>query len=314
MNAFLDGMKDDRYGYPNVSSIESCMKCGYMATFPRLLEGDLPALYSKYYPRKEVKLDGLEAAAQKSNGWFSEFSRFYFGTGNQGQYFAVRGQKVLDVGAGSCLSLLEMRNRGILCWGLEADPNVARISSHFGLNVHIGSIFEDPFRGQKFDLIILNQVIEHVPDPDKFLLEVSLLLEDGGHVIISCPNTDSLLRRLSGRKWIHWHVPFHQHHFNLKAIKKLCIDSGFELQWLKTITPSAWIELQILSHFSLAPGRWVPSQPSKQKFFSNIFFRVFNRITRPIFMFFLFLIGRSIDYMGIGDSLVFSISPAKRIK
>jgi hypothetical protein len=35
--------------------------------------------------------------------------------------------------------------------------------------VHIGSIDDDPFPGVRFDRIVLNQVIEHIPEPQRLL-------------------------------------------------------------------------------------------------------------------------------------------------
>jgi hypothetical protein len=45
------------------------------------------------------------------------------------------------------------------------------------------------------------------------LVQVRRLLRPGGEVWISCPNADSLWRRVFGRGWVNWHVPFHLWHF-----------------------------------------------------------------------------------------------------
>ncbi len=71
--------------------------------------------------------------------------RYLEGTDNQGHYLVRPGQRVLDIGCGSCVSLLEVRSLGGEPWGIETDPNVRAIADHFGLSVHIGSIHDNPF-------------------------------------------------------------------------------------------------------------------------------------------------------------------------
>ena len=53
----IDGIVDDRYGHNLRCSVWNCTECGYMGTFPRLSNADLPGLYSNYYPRKDIKPD-----------------------------------------------------------------------------------------------------------------------------------------------------------------------------------------------------------------------------------------------------------------
>jgi 2-polyprenyl-3-methyl-5-hydroxy-6-metoxy-1,4-benzoquinol methylase len=312
---YFDQLKDDRYGHPDTFSILRCYECGYMGTSPRLIESDLSNLYSSYYPRKHVDFDGLENIAGYRDTWFSKLRDWYFGTNNQGQKFALKYQKVLDIGCGSCSSLLEMRRRGVLCWGIEADPNVKIIADHFGLNVHIGSIFDKPFNELKFDLIVLNQVVEHVPEPSNLLVELKDRLVRGGLVIISCPNTNSVNNKLFQKKWINWHVPFHQHHFNLKTLTVLIKAAGFEVKWSKTITPTAWTEIQLSTFFGNNSKFWnqdgVSTKLSAFSLLSNILklsVKIVRRVARIFYMFMLFLFGRVIDIFGAGDSIIVAIS------
>ncbi len=199
---FIDRIWDDRYGCPGVFSVRQCASCGQMVTTPRLTEADLPALYSRYYPRRNIDYDALESESALVGKKYARFKRWLAGTDNQGHYFAMPGQRVLDIGSGSCLSLLELRQLGVEPYGVEADPNVAAIAQRYGLNVHIGSIHNEPFPGRVFDLITLNQVIEHVPDPAAMLRVVRDRLAPDGCVVLSFPNVASWQRRLSGSRWI----------------------------------------------------------------------------------------------------------------
>ena len=63
-------------------------------------------------------------------------------------------------------------------------------------------------------MVVLANVLEHAWDPVLMLAEVRRLLRPGGEVWISCPNAASLWRRVFGRAWVNWHVPFHLWHFS----------------------------------------------------------------------------------------------------
>ena len=204
---------DDRYGEPNRYQLANCTACGHVATAPRLRESDLPGLYGNYYPRKSISADDVVYEAGKANGTFAGLVRWWDGTDNQGQYSVRSGETILDVGCGSGTSLLEANALGAMAFGIEADPNVKPIAAALGLTMHFGNLQDKPFPEQAFDLIVMNQVIEHLPDPDLALQMLRERLTLNGRMVLVFPNTASLWRRLSGSRWINWHIPYHLHHF-----------------------------------------------------------------------------------------------------
>jgi SAM-dependent methyltransferase len=242
---YIDEIWDDRYGAPGTFSILKCQSCGQMVTSPTLREEELPALYSRYYPRRNVNLDAIKHEADVVLADGAERKRHREGSDNQGQYLVKPGERVLDIGCGSCVSLLEVRNLGGKARGIETDPNVRAIADHFGLDVHIGSIHDNPFPGEDFDLIVLNQVIEHVPDPVALLQLVRGRLRPGGKVVLAFPNTASLNKRATGRRWINWHIPYHLHHYNRRSFAMIAGQAGYRVASVETITPNVWTILQL---------------------------------------------------------------------
>lgn len=311
LKPYISTIWDDRYGAPGRFSICRCPRCGQMATLPRLQESDLPTLYSTYYPRSAIDFKSLETEAGQVLLPGAERCRWLSGTDNQGHYLARRGDSVLDVGCGSCLSLLELRYLGIEAFGIEADPNVKTVVDRYNLNVHIGSIHDCPFPDRQFDLITLNQVIEHVPDPLLLLQEVSRRLRHGGRVALSFPNVSSLQRRLAGRSWINWHVPYHQHHFNLHSFQRLALQAGFKIVTMRTITPNLWTLLQIQVSLSKSsegqaslPWSSEPTVPQGQ---TSFFRRCWNRLAwhlRGLPNLVLTAWNRSTDMFRLGDSIL----------
>jgi SAM-dependent methyltransferase len=305
---YIDKIWDDRYGAPGTFSILKCVSCGQMVTSPLLTEDDLPALYSRYYPRRNVDFSALRNEADAVLLQGAERKRYREGTDNQGQDLVKPGQRVLDIGCGSCVSLLEVRNLGGESWGIETDPNVRAIADHFNLKVHIGSIHDNPFPGVDFDLIVLNQVIEHVPDPTALLKLIRNRLRPEGKVVLAFPNTGSLNKRISGRKWVNWHIPYHLHHYNKASFPKIAGQAGYRVASLRTITPNVWTILQLRAfaktsvegHPSTA---WAQSgtssstdSPSVRSWKSRLAVGIANRVIAPF--------NRAVDRMGMGDSLL----------
>jgi SAM-dependent methyltransferase len=311
---YIDRVWDDRYGAPGVFSILKCGSCGQMVTSPLLSEQDLPALYSRYYPRGDANFDAIKKEADAVLLPDAAKKRHQNGTDNQGHYLVKPGQKVLDIGCGSCISLLEVRNLGGEAWGIETDPNVRAIADHFGLTVHIGSIHDNPFPGEEFDLIVLNQVIEHVPDPIALLKLVRGRLRPNGRVILGFPNSGSLNRMISGRKWLNWHIPYHLHHYNKNSFALIVKQAGYDVVSMRTVTPNLWTILQLRAFGDeTVEGQpstaWTgsgPSVPEKSSFAMRWKNRFASRATGLTYG----LIGplnRVTDSLGLGDSILVEI-------
>lgn len=302
---------DDRYGHPGSFHLAECGHCGHLMTLPRLTEQDLPNLYGTYYPRKSLTPQSVTEQARAILKPFAGLRRWWMGIDNQGQYTARPGEKVLDVGCGSGASLLEAQALGAQAYGVEADPNVDQLASALGLRIHQGNIGDKPFPELAFDLIILNQVIEHIPEPDKAMMQVAERLAPGGRVVMVFPNRDSIWCRLTGARWINWHIPYHLHHFNSIAFKRLARRCGFEVIRSHTITPNLWTVLQWrASRHPVLRGQ--PNPIWQAGFSSSETEQLAGPVARQMPRHFAVLaalslvaiLNRSIDLLGLGDSLM----------
>ncbi len=326
MELWYGGMFDDRYGVPGFYDLLRCVTCGLVRTSPALREDALPGLYARYYPRKNIDIASLSKQLNDSVSVIGWFRIWLSGADNQGHYYALPGMKVLDYGCGVGISLLELQRMGAEGYGIETDPNVRRVAEHFKLNIHIGSFEEDPFPGTKFDLISLSQVIEHIPEPGRLLRALRERLKDNGRVILCFPNVDSIYRRLFGRRWINWHVPYHVHHFNRNSFSKLCEREGWKVVRWKTVTPNLWTVLQLralLVHSRMGEPNplWSPaaarvSGNAQDKRESPGMIHRLRGSTRLVAKWLagtlIAFINRVIDATGMGDSLLVFIEPFHR--
>ncbi len=311
----LINLYDDRYGEPNLYSIKECTNCGHYCTFPRINNKQLPDLYSKFYPRKNINLDAILEEARKESKKFSGFFRWLKGTNNQGQFYAKKDDFFLDIGCGSGVSLIEAEYLGANAFGLEADPNVEKIKKSLNLNIFQGNLDESPLKDTSFNLIVLNQVIEHIPEPDILLKSLNTKLIKDGLIIISFPNINSFWRFLFKEKWINWHVPYHLHHFNEKNFTNLIKKCGFKIIKKKSITPNIWTLMQLRTiRKSILIGeknnQWITDNRfnSTNKTNKTIFNKLkilLKKLLKILILFPITIFNRFIDLFGLGESLIF---------
>ena len=311
---FLPGCEifDDRYGEPNSYLLASCAACGHVATAPRLRESDLPGLYGSYYRRKRISANDVAREAGKVKHTFASLVRWWNGTDNQGQYSVCAGEVMLDVGCGNGTSLLEAKALGAKAFGIEADPNVKPIAAALGLTIHFGNLQDQPFPEQAFDLIIMNQVIEHLPDPDQGLRELSERLAPNGRMVLVFPNTASLWRRLSGSRWINWHIPYHLHHFDRKHFEHMARRCGLEVVYSRTITPNIWTLLQLRANrYQPQLGQpnpiWTVLDRSESAQGDARKANPLRALLRVIILSVFAIINRVVDSLGMGDSLLIEL-------
>jgi SAM-dependent methyltransferase len=247
MRSELTGLFDDRYGHPGEFSIARCVQCGFMSTEPRLAESALPELYSRYYPRRRATPDAVRRAAETmAIATRRGRLRARLLTGQWAAHYEISpGMRVLDYGCGDCTSLLEIRALGAEPYGVEVDPNVRDLADALGVRVHVGSLATLPEADGSFDAVTLSQVIEHVTNPEELLRGLASKLKPGGMIVLTTPNSRALTRRILGRRWLHWHMPFHQNHFHAKALRQLLERVGFRVEKSSTFTPVPWWEYQV---------------------------------------------------------------------
>ena len=80
-----------------------------------------------------------------------------------------------------------------------------------------------------FDCVTMWDVLEHVPDPTRHMLEVRRVLADGGLVVIGTPNLGHILFRIKRERWRHLKPREHIFYFNPSSITRLLKKTGFDV-------------------------------------------------------------------------------------
>ena len=285
------GLYDDRYGAPGRHNVYQCPKCGYGQTLPGIKKRDIAEFYRHYYPLNKVNINNLADHPQPP----TPFVRWLLGLGHTCHWHTRQGMKVLDIGSGSGRSLIEVGALGGRAYGVEPDPTAQKITKILKLNVHQGFITDKPFPGVKFDMITASQVIEHEPDPLGFLLAIKSRLKSGGTIILSTPNLNSLGKKLWGRRWINWHIPYHLSFFTTKTLYQLAHQTGLKVVSIHTVTPTLWTVLQWEMLSGETPSEGKPSSTWSQSR-SYIIKLIYYLLALPY--------SRIVDLLGMGESLV----------
>ena len=124
---------------------------------------------------------------------------------------------ILDLGSGEGgTSALLSENNDVVSYDLSLLRLKRQQSAYSGYPLINGCAEILPFRHSSFDLVILQDVIEHIEKTDLFIHELSRILRNNGFVYISTPNRNSFFNIVSDP---HWGMPMLAL-FNRTRIKK----------------------------------------------------------------------------------------------
>ncbi|HEV2786323.1 MAG TPA: methyltransferase domain-containing protein, partial [Solirubrobacteraceae bacterium] len=158
----------------------------------------------------------------------------------------VPGGRLLDVGCGYGVLLAEARTRGYEVLGLELAAAAVRHARE-ELGVTILDIPLEEFRPEaeeRFDVIVLADVLEHLGDPVEAIDGCCDLLADGGVLCVVTPDPSSLTARLAGRRW--WgYLPAHRCLLPRRTVLELLASRGLvvstDVPLVRSFTAGRWV-------------------------------------------------------------------------
>lgn len=137
--------------------------------------------------------------------------------------------KVLDVGCGSGdISQVLINTFGIEAYGIDLNKVAVVAAKKRGVRARIADLDSRwPFPDEYFDSIVGTEIIEHVINPDYFLIEAHRLLKVGGFLILTTPNLAAWFNRII--------FLFGYHPFFLEAST---VDKTVGLGFTRRLTPN----------------------------------------------------------------------------
>ena len=215
----------------NNYDIINCQSCGFIHCLPIPQKSELHDLYSQnyystekpeYIKKMQSDLDWLNMVYEDK---YKKFEKII------GKY----KKTILDIGSGPGYFLKKGRDRGWDTLGIEPSLQAFNFSKkELGLNVlNIFLNNETKDKINRFSVIHLNEVLEHVPNPINLTKIIYEKLYRGGIVSITVPNDFNPIQKIlnTSLKYESWWVapPHHINYFNNNSLSKLLKNAGFKI-------------------------------------------------------------------------------------
>jgi len=139
--------------------------------------------------------------------------------------------KMVDVGCGlnDYLATLQ-RLRGVQGIGVDFKAEVAAyVRDTLNMPCRTGTLVDAAFPDAEFDLVSMNEYLEHEPNPRQTLIEARRITRPGGHVLIEVPYIEGWPAKLFGSRWSQIDAPRHLMHFTRATLGEMLRRSGYEL-------------------------------------------------------------------------------------
>ncbi len=219
-----------------------CKRCRLISQHP-LPESDLlptfyPDEYRNYLPQKENLFSTLKKVQFKSL------------TSKVTKYINNKEAKILEIGFGNGQLLLSLEENGYRhLYGTDFTDRVFSSLKNKEIKLQISNVEESIPFNEKFDLIIMNNVIEHFIDPVKVLINCKNNLSKDGKVLLITPNSNALEFSIFKNYWAGFHAPRHTFLFNNRNIKMLGDKLGFSKIEVEPMTDPGQISISIQNIF-----------------------------------------------------------------
>lgn len=169
-------------------------------------EGKIPLPYDRnYYKRSEYGFKSLERGDHKR---ILELVDFH-------------NKRVLDIGCGYGALLRLIPTGPGLKYGVESNAYATKVCRGYNLKVRLHSRLDClPFRRRFFDVVVMNEVIEHLENVVIILGEVKRILKRRGLLVITTPNKSLLVHNLEDT---------HVRELTYNELEKLVSNLGFSI-------------------------------------------------------------------------------------
>ncbi len=244
-----------RHKVENVKYI-TCSKCKTVRTDPFPATKEVVGWYKidDYYQNKNRNIGYSDYELQRPGLIKTSKKRFKKAMNNNNFYNC----SVLELGCGpgcAASALTEFNNIEYL--GVDPNPQAIASIKKLGFKGEIGTI-ESINNTKKFDHIIFFDVLEHIVDPNDFFSCLNNHIKKFGTLLFTTPNTESLLSKISGSRWVSYIVPQHLLLYNPESLYRLLLKHGYSN--IKVFTDFQWVSLDFMLNRLgdlFVPFKWI---------------------------------------------------------
>lgn len=207
-----------------------CEECGFIHINPVPTMEELKKIYNEEYYSIEKPLY-LKHTKEDLDWWKMVHNERY---DMFEKHLPPERRRILDIGSGPGYFLLHGKERGWQTLGIEPSAQAAAHGRTLGLE-----IIEDFLDGNTakkmgaFDVVYMNDVLEHIPNPYDMLNLAHNLLNPDGLVCVVVPNDYNpfqyALRTACDYKPWWLSPPHHINYFNFESLNRLLSKTGFRV-------------------------------------------------------------------------------------
>lgn len=192
-----------------------CQKCDLIFTNPRPAKKSI----AKYY-----EFDEYYSHSDDSNSLISKIYNQVRQINIRKKYKLINSlgtdKSILDIGCGTGELLKFFQSKNWKVSGIEPSKTARKLAEE-KLKVQIKDKLENIPSSEKFDIITLFHVLEHVHGLRKAVKNIINLLKSNGYILIALPNHQSPDALKYKEYWAGWDVPRHLYHFDQNSFYNL---------------------------------------------------------------------------------------------
>ncbi len=232
---------------PPLCGVARCRRCGFVLQYPRVDAADLYAS-REYY--EQFDYDAQVDTIRKKH-FAARLERIAARLGRVG--------KILDVGCATGEFLQLARERGWETFGLDVSPYaIAEARRRYELDVQVSALTDATLAPESFDVVHMNHVLEHLPDPNAALAAAHGVLRAGGWLVAEVPyefyNAAETWRRIF-RRAVKRATPgvYHLSFFSPRTLARVMRQNGFAPE----ISTYSDMSERFTPRLYLNPFRWL---------------------------------------------------------
>jgi SAM-dependent methyltransferase len=117
----------------------------------------------------------------------------------------LNGKTVLDVGSGLGFFSMQFKDRGATVEGIDIDAGAVDFVRKLGFDARVLDITTGTLPAERYDLIFVGEVLEHLKEPGEFYRKMYAALRPGGYLVITTPALEGWLTLSRGKQLAHDH-------------------------------------------------------------------------------------------------------------
>ena len=138
--------------------------------------------------------------------------------------------ELLDVGCGIGILVDEANKKGYQASGLEINPAAVSLGKErYKISLFNLSVSQMCATARRWDVVILNHVLEHIQEPVQFLSDCRKLLREDGILYIGVPCYTGWTAIAEGKEWYGYSVDQHIWQWTHKTIREVVNMAGLSI-------------------------------------------------------------------------------------